>query len=208
MTKPEPTRTTPERQRTDHDCLRCCIATIFGLPYEDVPLFGGTEYHDAKGAASAGWAQTRDIEAWLAQRGLGMAQLPDVSVLSEERRKRGVRLPWGICIASGKSPRGDWDHAVVVEAIPMRGSAIEGEARFTRLVHDPHPSGAGLAGEPHTYWCFTLLDPRAAETAAAARAFDEAADALDGAAWPTPGRFADWLRARADENEAKGEQDG
>jgi hypothetical protein len=30
----------PIDQRTESDCLRCCIASIFELPYEAVPYFG------------------------------------------------------------------------------------------------------------------------------------------------------------------------
>lgn len=39
-------------------------------------------------------------------------------------------------IATGPSPRGDWLHCVIVDA-------VTGE-----LVHDPHPLRAGLAGPP------------------------------------------------------------
>lgn len=39
-------------------------------------------------------------------------------------------------IASGPSPRGDWLHSVLAD--PWTGS----------LIHDPHPSDAGLAGDP------------------------------------------------------------
>lgn len=41
-------------------------------------------------------------------------------------------------VASGRSPRGDFGHSVVWKA---------GE-----MIHDPHPSGDGIVGEPYDYW--------------------------------------------------------
>lgn len=54
--------------------------------------------------------------------------------------------PWpGYSAASGKSPRGDYKHLVI-----HRGG---------KLVHDPHPAGTGLAGEPEDQWVLVPLDP-------------------------------------------------
>jgi hypothetical protein len=54
-------------------------------------------------------------------------------------------------IASGPSPRGDWLHAVIVDS--ATGA----------LLHDPHPSRAGLAGEPQDY--IVLVDAWEADVA-------------------------------------------
>ena len=51
----------------------------------------------------------------------------------------------GYYLVSGNSPRGDFKHLVVYCA---------GE-----LVHDPHPSGAGIDGEPIDQWLLVPLDP-------------------------------------------------
>lgn len=47
-------------------------------------------------------------------------------------------FPGALVIVSGKSPRGEFQHAVV------------GEITETgwRLIHDPHPNGSGIDGEP------------------------------------------------------------
>ena len=50
----------------------------------------------------------------------------------------------GISIVSGASPRGEGYHAVV---------AVGG-----KMVHDPHPDGTGIAGDPIDYIFFTC-DP-------------------------------------------------
>lgn len=54
----------------------------------------------------------------------------------DDRNQVIVPMP---VIASGPSPRGDWLHAVIVDSATGK------------LLHDPHPSRAGLAGEPQDY---------------------------------------------------------
>lgn len=56
----------------------------------------------------------------------------------------GEWIPRGYSILAGKSPRGDWNHAVV---------CYDGE-----MVHDPHPDSTGV--ESKVDWTvFTVLDP-------------------------------------------------
>jgi hypothetical protein len=50
----------------------------------------------------------------------------------------------GYSAASGKSPRGDFKHLVLY---------LDG-----KLIHDPHPSGAGIEGEPSYQWILVPLD--------------------------------------------------
>lgn len=45
------------------------------------------------------------------------------------------------CIATGQSPRGDFLHSVVWFG--------------RKMAHDPHPSRAGIAGEPHEFMIIT-----------------------------------------------------
>ena len=84
-------------------------------------------------AAVEGDGWWRSFTDWLAARGWG------VIVLEGHYRWAGLAL------TRGKSPRGTYNHLVVTRA---------GE-----LVHDPHPSGAGLDGNPIDHWVLVPLDP-------------------------------------------------
>lgn len=76
------------------------------------------------------------FEGWLARRNL----LP--VWISE-----GHQIPWGIdYLATGTSPRGAFKHVVI--------------ERNGELVHDPHPSGAGLLEREGIYY-FVVRDPSA-----------------------------------------------
>lgn len=73
------------------------------------------------------------LDEWLAQFGLS-----SVCVSSEA-------MPGAYSIACGVSPRDkSIDHCVV-----WRGGA---------MIHDPHPSGDGIVGEPHDWTYFVLID--------------------------------------------------
>ena len=74
---------------------------------------------------------------WLAERGLYMMEINHPM----EKCCVGLNRPSGIHIMNGKSTRGDWEHAVV---------AFNG-----KLLHDPHPSRAGI--KEVTSW--TILIP-------------------------------------------------
>lgn len=130
----------PVDQRNDYDCLRACIASIFELAYEDVPQFG----ESAIGTEREALAQDDEFIAWLAERGLAYQD-----VFHPRDEANAQRLPWGYCVGAGKSPRGDFHHATVWDARQWPA----------RLVHDPHPSRAGLKGGPGVYSCFVVLDP-------------------------------------------------
>lgn len=100
------------------NCLPACIASILDLRIEDVPHFGADDWLDT-------------LERWLAPRGL----YPVCATLG------GPWRPAGLYILAGKSPRGDFLHAVV--------------ARGSDVVHDPHPSRAGVLSHADA----TLLIP-------------------------------------------------
>lgn len=51
-------------QRTSTDCLRCCVAMVTGLPYDEVPDF--VALHDTN------WAC--ELSLWLINRGMGLMQ--------------------------------------------------------------------------------------------------------------------------------------
>lgn len=126
------------------------MASIFELPYEDVPQFGGEQ---TPAAEQSGFRQDQELRAWLGARGVDFRYINDPA---EQLRCRGsAEIPWGLCIGSGKSPRGDWQHAVVMRAF----ADWKPGGPWAEIVHDPHPSRAGLDGPTLTYQCFVLLDP-------------------------------------------------
>lgn len=120
-------------KRQSGDCWRACLASILELDLEDIPHFVQEQEF------GSGKNFLLETEAWLVERGLWLLnkQLPEGS----SWRGPGT----GYFILSGKSPRGDWEHAVV---------SLGGE-----IVHDPHPSRAGLDGSPTSVGIFVALDP-------------------------------------------------
>lgn len=147
----------PVLQATDSDCMRACVASIFELPLESVPFFGEAAIRDIKDRnnmtederSRAALQQADDFAAWLSSMGLCVEYVSD----PEACKKRGgnpVKLPWGLCIGDGKSPRGNWAHATVWDCA---------DGTSGTLVHDPHPSGAGLDGRPYLFTCFQVMDP-------------------------------------------------
>jgi hypothetical protein len=90
------------------NCLSACVASLLHLRIDEVPTF----------CDKPDWLCV--LNAWLRERGLwAMCYVYETSL-----------VPPGFWIMGGKSPRGDFLHAVV-----MRGS---------EMVHDPHPSRDGV----------------------------------------------------------------
>jgi len=114
------------------DCLRACIASIFEFPIDDMPNF---------------WDQTQDTSEFWKLVNDWVSKNKGYRCISFEFKKKDRHLVDGIlCIACAKSPRcKDEDHAVVWR---------------DGIVHDPHPSNAGLTEEPDTFTLFIPLDPR------------------------------------------------
>lgn len=101
------------------DCLLCCVATIAEVPYEQVPHFA--EIPDW-------WAAFR---AWSVEH-LGADVGTLVPVEGRVAQFLGCDPADVVAIACGPSPRrAGIRHAVVVDG-------------NLRLLHDPHPSRAGL----------------------------------------------------------------
>jgi hypothetical protein len=97
------------------DCWRTCIATVLGLHPLDVPNF----------VQQYSWMEAARL--WLAPRGMDYGVTPGAEYVLDHPEIYDGRL----LIATGPSPRGDWMHCVVVD-------------HQLNLVHDPHPSGAGI----------------------------------------------------------------
>ena len=96
------------------NCFSACVASLLELPIDAVPYFMG----DAPAGEPFAWFD--GFLDWL--RGFGLWAIPLPVGNGWE--------PEGLCILSGKSPRGSFYHSVV--------------ARGLEVVHDPHPSRAGL----------------------------------------------------------------
>lgn len=113
------------------DCFRACVASIFEFPIKDMPNF---------------WEHTQDtsefwkfVDAW-------MVRKFGIRCISVKFNKEDLHLIDGIlCVACAKSPRcKDEDHAVVWQ---------------DGLIHDPHPSSAGLVEEPDSFTLFIPINP-------------------------------------------------
>lgn len=114
------------------NCFAACLATVLGLPLDAVPNF-----------CARGTKWWRDLQEWLDEKGL-------VAISVELTASSLGWLPAGIpVILSGKSPRGDWLHAVV---------GVTESCGF-RLYHDPHPDGGFLAEEPTSALFIAPLRP-------------------------------------------------
>jgi hypothetical protein len=97
------------------NCFSACVASLLEVPLEDVPQFMGDTLDD-----DSTWYER--FREWLAPRSL----YPLCLKLGSEW------VPPGFHILSGRSPR----HATALHSVI---------ALDARVVHDPHPSRAGLA---------------------------------------------------------------
>jgi len=112
------------------DCQRAVIASLLCLPLEDVPHFNEI----AKGEPEAFWTS---LQEFCASKGYAYLTVPARSGFAFFCGGEDVYHE-----ISGPSPRGDFFHAVV--------------GRDGEIVHDPHPSRAGLAGDP-SKWTYSYL---------------------------------------------------
>lgn len=106
------------------NCLAACIASIFECSIDEVGPFSPDGWHD-------------DLARWLAPRGF----FPICLSLAAETWR-----PQGLYVLAGRSPRGDFLHAVV--------------ARGREIVHDPHPDRTGVLSHVDVTF-FAVLDPAA-----------------------------------------------
>jgi hypothetical protein len=96
------------------DCLKCCVASIFELPYEEVPNF------------------SEELD-WLYALLLFLKDRFNLIPIYLQRQEPLYQKIF--YIATGKSPRGEFHHAVVMCA--------------TEMVNDPHPDNSGLEKFEH-----------------------------------------------------------
>ena len=114
------------------NCFSACLASIFDLPIDAVPNFFETCGHED----TAWWKGVRD---WLRPRGLGVIFL---QLASPEH----LKLFEGYLIVSGKSSRGLYHATIWRDGV---------------MVHDPHPSGTGIAEPDGIDMLYPLLTTKA-----------------------------------------------
>lgn len=108
------------------NCWQACLASLAEVPLREVP--------DTRNSTNGDWWTI--TERWLDERGFTITPIAG-------RRKHGEYhltsdAPEGWAIASGASPRGTTaGHSIII---------FDG-----KMIHDPHPSGAGLEGFPEHY---------------------------------------------------------
>lgn len=112
------------------NCFPACIASILGVDLSDVPHWYG---QDTAGDGDADWWA---IVAWLQGRGTTIFAW-DWSGLSDFMHRS---LTGAVVILSGDSPRFVGTSHAVIGQLDGRGG--------WRLLHDPHPSGDGISGDP------------------------------------------------------------
>lgn len=111
-------------QSTETNCFAACLASILEVPIDSVP----------KGADGATW-NLLEVQDWLNTEF-------DLQALEITFGSGGTIYPLSypiVCIVTGKSPRGDKQHAVVAETCGLDGF---------KLIHDPHPTGMMIEGDP------------------------------------------------------------
>lgn len=105
------------------NALQACVASLFGQPLKDVPNFIALE---------CGYQQ--GIEQYVQE-----SKLDAIKKMCDEISKVDEGK---LCILRGKSPRGDFGHAVVARIVK---GAFE-------MVHDPHPDDTFLDSQEAYGW--------------------------------------------------------
>jgi hypothetical protein len=101
------------------NCLQACVASILEVEIDQVPNFTVGDGH--------WWDRFSSYFG-----GLGIAPVA-IDRANKSVPGEAIGVPLGYSILTGKSPRGDFNHAVV---------ALDG-----KVVHDPFPNGAGVIGD-------------------------------------------------------------
>jgi hypothetical protein len=118
----------PDNPTATGDCFKACIASIFDLKIGAVPHFVKIDE-----LVHYSWAYS--LDQWLAPQGLWYCDFP----ATVKTYSVWVPVDGMYAIGSGISPRKpEWKHSVVVKLHRFEPLSI---------VHDPHPSRLGVAGE-------------------------------------------------------------
>lgn len=131
------------------NCWAACIASLLDVNLDAVPNFCGDPDQNGKNDPRRNWMDSTNH--WLALRGLGF-------VTVSPRDGAWTVMPDSLCIITGKSPRGTHLHSVVGMI------HYENEQMHFEYLHDPHPSGDMIDGEPTAVELLVVLVPSAAIT--------------------------------------------
>ena len=140
------------------NCYAACLATILELPLESVPNFCAMK-GDWMDQANQ-WLSRCDLALW------EQSLAADGSIPGWNALTPGMPV-----IVSGKSPRGDFFHAVVgvYARLPDGRHSLE-------YIHDPHPDGRFLAS---AQWATIFLAIHPERVAALRAVTKESKDATD-----------------------------
>lgn len=101
------------------DCYRACLASLIPVPYDNIPHFAELYSHD----------MFREAREWL----IDNYHIYTLDIYLNDSQIDMFIIPESNCLIFGKSPR-NGRHAVIGK---VNGWGIE-------IIHDPHPSRAGL----------------------------------------------------------------
>lgn len=133
------------------NCFAASAATILSLRLEDVP--DQLEVWKPGSSKGASWRRYMKLfHEWLKGRGLAYLEVGDLFPQASEM----VGVP---CIISGKSPRAASDN--VLHAVVGAWEQLDEQTVGPKILHDPHPSRAGLVSGD---WTFGYFVSRFAET--------------------------------------------
>ena len=104
-------------------------SSIFEFPIDDMPNF---------------WEQTQDgREYWKLTNNWMVSKVGHICLTVQFQHGMEYQIKGILCVAFGTSKRGDGEHAVVWR---------------DGLLHDPHPSKAGINGDPDTFTVFVPVN--------------------------------------------------
>lgn len=116
-----------ENGRPVGNCWQACVASLLDLPLDKVP-------HFALECPNLWFMSTRLFVIEHSGFDLG-CYIPDFP----------ITFPGGCVIGTGRSPRGNFNHAVILDGV------------CGEMIHDPHPSRDGLADHVIEVFGFTEL---------------------------------------------------
>jgi hypothetical protein len=116
------------------DCLSACLASLLELEIGEVPKFRRDHGPEEMMPAARRW----------------LAENFHFSLICvDQKLERLGAAPGQLCIAGGRSPAPNGLYHAVVGRITPNGFEI---------VHDPHPEGRGIRGEPLALYFLVPLD--------------------------------------------------
>jgi hypothetical protein len=135
------------------NCLATCIASILDLPMDAVPNFVAIQNISNSGCAvemADRWLRENHGKRFIAVELYGGAgPVTNQSFLNRLSHKNKDEL----VILSGESPRKTVDGKAKFHAVVGRAKCWGFE-----IVHDPHPDGTGIVGQPYgVKWIVPLL---------------------------------------------------